>query len=152
MLFVTFRLYPLLDGLCLSFTNARLGRTQYAFVGLANYERLLEDTRFHVSLWNTAFYTVASTLPILAIPSAAPCCWTGESRCARSSAARSFSLHPIGGDGGARVALAPRPVVGPFNYYLKTAGVPVRSWLADPSTAMWAIILTQSGGSPAITS
>jgi multiple sugar transport system permease protein len=34
------------------------------------------------------------------------------------------------------------PVVGPFNYYLKTAGVPVWSWLADPSTAMWAIILT----------
>ena len=34
------------------------------------------------------------------------------------------------------------PVVGPFNYYLKTAGVPVRAWLADPSTAMWAIILT----------
>ena len=34
------------------------------------------------------------------------------------------------------------PVVGPFNYYLKAAGVPVRAWLADPSTAMWAIILT----------
>jgi len=34
------------------------------------------------------------------------------------------------------------PVVGPFNYYLKALGVPVRSWLADPHTAMWAIILT----------
>jgi multiple sugar transport system permease protein len=34
------------------------------------------------------------------------------------------------------------PVVGPFNYYLKAAGVPARSWLADPVTAMWAIILT----------
>src|SRR5205823_3694751 len=68
LLFAAFRLYPLLDGLRLSFTNARLGRTQYAWVGLANYERLLEDTRFHASLWNTAFYTVASTLPVLAIP------------------------------------------------------------------------------------
>jgi multiple sugar transport system permease protein len=58
LLFVGFRVYPLLDGLYLSFTNARLGRTQYAFVGLANYQRLLDDTRFHVSLWNTAFYTV----------------------------------------------------------------------------------------------
>jgi len=67
-LFAAFRVYPLLDGLRLSFTNARLGRAQYAFVGLANYERLLEDTRFHVSLVNTAFYSVASTLPILAIP------------------------------------------------------------------------------------
>ena len=68
LLFVAFRLYPLLDGLRLSFTNARLGRAQYAFVGLANYEKLLEDSRFQVSLVNTAFYTVASTLPILAVP------------------------------------------------------------------------------------
>ena len=68
LLFAAFRVYPLLDGLRLSFTNARLGRPAQAFVGLANYERLLEDTRFHVSLWNTLFYTVASTLPILAIP------------------------------------------------------------------------------------
>ena len=63
-----FRVYPLLDGLWLSFTNARLGRTAYACVGLANYARLLDDTRFHASLWNTAFYTAASTLPILAMP------------------------------------------------------------------------------------
>ena len=47
-LFAAFRLYPLLDGLRLSFTNARLGRAQYAFVGLANYQKLLDDTRFHV--------------------------------------------------------------------------------------------------------
>src|SRR4029078_8447677 len=33
------------------------------------------------------------------------------------------------------------PVVGPFNYYLKAAGVPVRAWLADKSTAMRTIIL-----------
>jgi len=32
--------------------------------------------------------------------------------------------------------------VGPFNYYLKSLGVPVRSWLADPQTAMAAIIVT----------
>jgi multiple sugar transport system permease protein len=32
--------------------------------------------------------------------------------------------------------------VGPFNYYLRARGAPARSWLADPHTAMWAIILT----------
>src|SRR6185436_17813965 len=68
LLFVVFRIYPLLEGLRLSFTNARLGRPLVAYIGLANYTRLLDDTRFHVSLWNTAFYTVASTLPILVIP------------------------------------------------------------------------------------
>ena len=33
LLFAVFRLYPLLDGLRLSFTNARLGRAQHAWVG-----------------------------------------------------------------------------------------------------------------------
>src|SRR4030095_5782874 len=143
LLFVTFRVYPLLDGLYLSFTTARLGRTQHAFVGLANYERLLEDTRFHVSLWNTAFYTIASTLPILAIPLLlAVLLDRGIPLRAflRSAFFFPFTLSVV------TVGLAwlwlLDPVVGPFNYYLKTAGVPVRSWLADPSTAMWAIILT----------
>jgi len=68
VLFAVYRLYPLLEGLRLSFTNARLGRPTQQWVGLANYTRLAEDTRFGVSLWNTAFYTVASTLPILAVP------------------------------------------------------------------------------------
>src|SRR5437667_11356232 len=68
LLFVVFRVYPLLEGLRLSFTNARLGRPSLAYVGAANYTRLLDDTRFHVSLANTAFYTIASTLPILVIP------------------------------------------------------------------------------------
>ena len=34
------------------------------------------------------------------------------------------------------------PVVGPFNYYLRALGVPVRSWLANPATAMAVIIVT----------
>ena len=34
------------------------------------------------------------------------------------------------------------PVIGPFSYYLRALGIPVRPWLADPATAMWAIIFT----------
>jgi len=142
-LFVAFRVYPLLDGLRLSFTNARLGRAQYAFVGFANYERLLDDTRFHVSLLNTAFYAVASTLPILAIPLAlAVALNRGASlrTFLRSAFFFPFTLSVV------TVGLVwlwlLDPVVGPLNYYLKALGIPVRSWLADPSTAMWAIILT----------
>src|SRR5262249_55030755 len=142
-LFVAFRLYPLIEGLRLSFTNARLGRAQYTFVGLANYTRLLEDTRFHVSLVNTAFYTVASTLPILAIPLAlAIALDRGVALPAvlRGAFFFPFTLSVV------TVGLAwlwlLDPVVGPFTYYLKALGLPSRSWLADPVTAMWAIIVT----------
>jgi len=142
LLFAIFRVYPLVEGLRLSFTNARLGRATYEGVGLANYARLAEDTRFHVSLGNTAFYTLASTLPILAIPLALALALNrGRLRnVLRSVFFFPFTLSVV------TVGLAwlwlLDPVVGPFNYYLRAAGVPTRPWLADPQTAWWAIILT----------
>jgi multiple sugar transport system permease protein len=143
LLFSVFRLYPLLDGLRLSFTNARLGRAEYGWVGLANYERLLEDTRFHTSLWNTVFYTAASTLPILAIPLLLAVALNRgvELRTfLRSAFFFPFTLSVV--TVGLTWLWLLDPIVGPFNYYLRALGLPVRSWLADPYTAMWAIILT----------
>ena len=69
LLFAVFRVYPLLEGLRLSFTNARLGRATYSFVGFANYMRLLDDTRFQVSLTNTFVYTVGARCPSWPFPS-----------------------------------------------------------------------------------
>jgi len=143
LLFAVFRLYPLLDGLRLSFTNARLGRAQYAWVGLANYARLLEDTRFHTSLWNTAVYSLASTLPILAIPLALAVALhrgVALTTLLRSAFFFPFTLSVV--TVGLTWLWLLDPVVGPFNYYLRALGVPVRSWLADPATAMAALIVT----------
>ena len=142
VLFAAFRVYPLLDGLWLSFTNARLGRPAVAWVGLANYTRLLDDTRFHTSLWNTAFYTAASTVPILAVPLLLA---VALNRGALRTLLRSIFFFPFTLSVvtvGLTWLWLLDPVVGPFNYYLRTAGLPARSWLADPATAMWAIILT----------
>ena len=143
LLFAVFRLYPLLDGLRLSFTNARLGRATYAWVGLDNYGRLLEDTRFHVSLWNTAVYTVASTLPILAIPLALAVALNrgvALKTMLRSAFFFPFTLSVV--TVGLTWLWLLDPVVGPLNYYARALGLPVRPFLADPSTAMAAIILT----------
>ncbi len=142
LLFAVFRLYPLLEGLRLSFTNARLGRATYQYIGGANYARLIEDGRFQVSLANTAFYTVASTLPILAIPLALALALNrGRLRnLLRSVFFFPFTLSVV--TVGLTWLWLLDPVVGPFNYYLKALGVPARSWLADPQTAMWAIIVT----------
>ncbi len=142
-LFVGFRLYPLLDGLRLSFTNARLGRAGYAFVGLANYRRLLDDTRFHTSLLNTGYYAVASTVPVLALPLALAVLLDRGiplRTVLRSAFFFPFTLSVV--TVGLTWLWLLDPVVGPFNYALRTLGIPVRSWLADPATAMWAIILT----------
>jgi multiple sugar transport system permease protein len=143
LLFVAFRVYPLLEGLWLSFTNARLGRSASTWVGLANYQQLLDDTRFHTSLANTAFYTVASTVPILAVPLALAVALNrgvALRTFLRSAFFFPFTLSVV--TVGLTWLWLLDPVVGPFNYYLRGAGVPVRPWLADPATAMWAIIAT----------
>jgi ABC-type sugar transport system permease subunit len=142
-LFLTFRVYPLVNGLWLSFTNARLGRAQYAFVGLSNYEKLLDDGRFQLSLINTAFYTVASTLPILALPLFLAVLLNRDIPCKsllRGAFFFPFTLSVV--TVGLTWLWLLDPVVGPFNYYLKQLGIPIRSLLADPHTAMWGIVLT----------
>src|SRR5262245_20161547 len=142
LLFAAFRLYPLLEGLRLSFTNARLGRATQQYVGFANYVRLTEDSRFHVSLTNTAFYALASTLPVLVIPLLLA---LALNRGALRNTLRSVFFFPftlsVVTVGLAWLWLLD-PVVGPFNYYLRRLGAPAHSWLADPQTAMWAIIVT----------
>ncbi|HSB73124.1 MAG TPA: sugar ABC transporter permease [Candidatus Methylomirabilis sp.] len=143
VLFLAFRVYPLINGLWLSFTNARLGRAQYTFVGLSNYEKLLDDSRFQLSLINTAFYTVASTLPILAFPlflAVALNRGLPFKTLLRGAFFFPFTLSVV--TVGLTWLWLLDPVVGPFNYYLKQLGVPVRSLLADPHTAMWGIVLT----------
>jgi multiple sugar transport system permease protein len=143
LLFLLFRVYPLVNGLWLSFTSARLGRAEYTFVGLSNYEKLLDDSRFLLSLVNTAYYTVASTLPILALPlllAVALNRGIAFKALLRGAFFFPFTLSVV--TVGLTWLWLLDPVVGPFNYYLKQMGFPVRSLLADPQTAMWGIVLT----------
>jgi multiple sugar transport system permease protein len=143
VLFLAFRVYPLINGLWLSFTNARLGRAQYTFVGLSNYEKLLDDSRFQLSLINTAFYTIASTLPILALPLLLAVVLNRGvplKTLLRGAFFFPFTLSVV--TVGLTWLWLLDPVVGPFNYYLRQLGIPVRSLLADSHTAMWGIVLT----------
>ena len=143
VLFLVFRVYPLVNGLWLSFTTARLGRTQYTFVGLSNYEKLLSDDRFLVSLVNTAYYTAASTLPILALPLLLAVALNREvplKALLRGAFFFPFTLSVV--TVGLTWLWLLDPLVGPFNYYLKRVGLPVGSLLAEPRSAMWGIVLT----------
>ncbi len=143
VLFVIFRVYPLLNGLYMSFTDARLGATESEFVGLANYAHLADDSRFHVSLVNTAVYTFVSLLPILGIPLVLAVILDRGiplRSFLRSAFFFPFTLSVV--TVGITWLWLLDPVVGPFNYFLKQIGVPARPWLGDPSTAMGAIIVT----------
>ena len=143
VLFLVFRVYPLVNGFWLSFTSARLGRTQYTFVGLSNYEKLLSDDRFLLSLINTAYYTVASTLPILALPLLLAVLLNrgvAFKALLRGAFFFPFTLSVV--TVGLTWLWLLDPVVGPFNYYMRRLGLPMPSLLAEPGTAMWGIVLT----------
>ncbi len=55
-----FLAYPLLKGIWLSFTNTRIGR-EGVFIGLENYEWLMDDDVFWLSVFNTCLYTIVAS-------------------------------------------------------------------------------------------
>ena len=60
-LLMVFLTYPLGLGIFLSFTDTKLGRPG-VWVGLENFEYLLEDKVFLNAVWFTVFYTFAATV------------------------------------------------------------------------------------------
>ncbi len=65
-LLVLFLAYPLFLGVWLSFTDARIGRAG-KFIGLENYEWLLDDKVFWLSVTNTLLYTIVASAAKFAI-------------------------------------------------------------------------------------
>ena len=60
LLFV-FLSYPLGLGIWLAFTDTRIGRSG-VFIGLENFQSLLDDPVFLISVWNTLLYTTVATI------------------------------------------------------------------------------------------
>jgi multiple sugar transport system permease protein len=66
LLLILFLAYPLVKGIWMSFTDARIGRGG-AFVGFENYEWLWEDDVFWLSVYNTLLYTIVASVIKFAI-------------------------------------------------------------------------------------
>src|SRR3954469_6614116 len=56
--FAVFWLFTVTFSFYLSFHQWNILEPQKTFVGLENYARLLQDTRFHRAVFNTVYYTV----------------------------------------------------------------------------------------------
>jgi multiple sugar transport system permease protein len=66
LLLGVFLAYPLFLGVWLSFTNTKIGRVG-KFVGLENYEWLIDDKVFWLSVTNTLLYTIVASVAKFAI-------------------------------------------------------------------------------------
>jgi multiple sugar transport system permease protein len=63
---VLFLAYPLILGVWLSFTDARIGQSG-AFVGWENYDWLSDDSVFWLSVFNTLLYTLVASIVKFAV-------------------------------------------------------------------------------------
>jgi arabinosaccharide transport system permease protein len=63
--YAIFFMYPVLQGLYLSFFKQSGALSTPRFVGLANYADLFTDRLFRVALWNTTYYALGSILVIV---------------------------------------------------------------------------------------
>jgi multiple sugar transport system permease protein len=58
---ILFLAYPLVLGVWISFTDARIGRSG-EFIGIENYEWLSDDSVFWLSVFNTLLYTFIASV------------------------------------------------------------------------------------------
>ncbi len=64
---VFFRLIPFIYTAYLSFTNNNMMTGEGGFIGFANYQRLLKDENFYLSLWNTIKLWAMNIIPRLGV-------------------------------------------------------------------------------------
>ncbi|UKA64556.1 carbohydrate ABC transporter permease [Arthrobacter sp. FW306-04-A] len=145
VLFAVFTVYPLLRGVGLSFTNWDGYSPDQAFVGMANYLRLLTDPTFHAVLLNTLIYGVGSTViqQILGLALAVALDRPTRSR----SVARAIIYLPV----------LVSPVImgtmyyllfqyndGTFNDIMVVLGGQRTAWLSNPGVATAIIVVVNS--------
>jgi len=141
--FALFLIWPTIYGLWMSFTGVSLAGTKGQFIGLGNWAEALADGQVWSSLGNTAWFTVLSTIPLVAIAMGLavlvnlglPGQWFW-----RLSFFMPFLL--------ASTVISQfwiwmyNPQLGLINEALGTLGITGPAWLQDPSTAMVSVVIT----------
>ncbi len=144
---------PMIASLYLSFTNYSLIQAP-KFIGVDNYVRMLTDDRLHNSLKVTFIYVFVST-PLQLALALAIALLLNEGMKGLPFYRSVFYLPSMLG-GSVAIAVLWRQmfeVDGLVNQFLRAIGIPVtRSWIGDPSTALWTIILLHiwTFGSPMV--
>lgn len=112
------------------------------FIGLGNFEELIDDPVFRIALRNALFFLIAAVPLRLAgaVALALVLARRGRLRAAGRAAAVTPTMIPD-----AAYALiwlwVLNPIYGPVNLALGAVGLPTPAWLSQPTPARWAIVL-----------
>jgi len=151
--FLIFTIYPLFDGVRLSFYDADLGGQ--TFVGLENYAKLLHDDAFLHGVRNTITFVVGVVPAALLLSLIIAVMVFPLSKSVQSFFRLAFYLPTVASG----VVLTMvwlwiySPTFGLLNYILTSLGLPRVTWLGDTSTALPSlafVVLTWIIGQPII--
>ncbi|MDP9356033.1 MAG: sugar ABC transporter permease [Chloroflexota bacterium] len=139
--FGVFFLVALVAAIGLTLTNWNV-LTSPGWVGLENYSRLFRDDVFWTSLRNTAALTVPHVVLRIAIALALALALNSNIRF--RSIYRAVFFMPV-----LTMPVATAtvwqwlydPTYGPINYGLRELGLPRPTWLSNPDTALWAVLV-----------
>jgi ABC-type sugar transport system permease subunit len=137
--FAVFFLYPLGQAFYLSLTSYNL-LSKPTFIGLGNYSDLLHDPVFLRSLRTTAFYVVASGIPVCVFALALALVLQRPGRI-HGAIAAAFFLPVVISD--VVVAIVWKLMLGqfgPVNEGLAAAGVHPAGWTSDPALVPWSLV------------
>jgi ABC-type sugar transport system permease subunit len=136
-----FVFWPILQSIILSLQKWRFGATETTWVGLDNYERLLNDPRVEGAFLNTVEYT-AVVVPVTLLLALLLALALNERIPGRSLFRAAFFLPVIASF--AIVAIVWRfllnPDIGLLAYWSREIGIPTRAWLRDARYAMPAVM------------
>ena len=139
--FLAFIAYPVYYTIRISFTRFS-GFGEPLWIGLDNYERMLTDTLFWKSLYNTLYYTLlavpigVAVAMVLAIAMNRPLREVGIYR----SSLVLPSVLPLFAVSFIFLALFD-PVTGIVNRFMGIFGVPSVNWFGDPATAKLGLVM-----------
>ena len=141
-LFLYVRIIPIGFGVWLSFHKWNMLSPAKPFIGLTNYELLLEDENFHLALYNTTVYSFATVLLSTAVALPLAVFLARKSRL--SAFYQTIYFLPV------ITPMVPVSIAwkwiydynyGILNYALGLVGIRSIAWLSDPGTALWALVI-----------
>lgn len=137
-------LYPFFTAVVYSFTGYALNRpaSEWAFVGLRNYQRMVTDPQFLNSTYITLAYALLSTGVELSLGLIVAMLLNRDTRLAKilqTTLIFPMMIAPVIGT--LIWKLMMQPSVGILNPMMASVGLPTLEWAAVPQTALFSVVL-----------
>jgi len=135
-------MYPFITGVYISFTNEKLYLPTVEFIGFGNYVNLISDRVFQQSVVTVIKYTLLVLVIQIPLGFAVAILLDETSplqKFFRSSVVLPLLIPPI--IAGLMWKTMMQPEAGVINWALQSIGLPAFSWLSNPKTALFSIVI-----------